>query len=127
MIDLVKFSTDPAIGSAGTASASGFSPPVYGKVLSVHVQYNDNPPSTADLSLYDDGDPTQEPIVQRINNNVDYRCYPRRPLQNNTNADLTYDGTRKIHEAYVVHGKLKGSLTQVNEGNSATFTVWMER
>ncbi len=127
MIDLVKFSTGPAAGGDGTATATGYSPPVYGKVLSVNVQYNDSPPSTADVNLSDDGDPTQDAILAKLNNNTDFRCYPRRSVQSNSAADLTYDGTRKIHDYYVVHGRLKGVLTQVNDGDSVTFMVWMER
>jgi hypothetical protein len=127
MIDLVKFSTDPASGGEGTASATGYSPPVYGKVLSINVQYNDSPPVTSDVMLYDEGDPAQEPLLSKVNNNADFRYYPRRPVQNNAAVDLTYDGTRKVSDYYVVHGKLKGSLAQANDGDSITFMVWMER
>jgi hypothetical protein len=127
MIDLVKFSTGSAAGGDGVATATGYSPPVYGRVLSVHVQYNDSPPSTADAALYDDGDPIQEPIVSKLNNNTDLRCYPRHPVQNNANVDLTYDNTRKIHDHFVVHGRLKGVIAQANDGDSITFMVWMER
>jgi len=127
MIDLVKFTTQAATGGDGAAVATGFSPSVFGRVLSVNVQYHNSPPSTADVNLYDEGDPAAETILSKLNNNVDFRCYPRRGVQNNAGTDLTYDGTRKINEHYVVHGRLKGVLSQANDGNAATFLVWMER
>lgn len=127
MIDLVTFTTQQATGGEGSAAATGYSPPVFGRVLSVNVQYHDSPPATADINLYDEGDPAQEIILTKANNNTDFRCYPRRPVQNNSVVDLTYDGTRKISEHYIVHGRLKGTLAQANDGDSATFMVWMER
>jgi hypothetical protein len=127
MIDLVKFTTEAASGGAGAATGTGYSPPVYGKLLSVFVQYHDSPPGTTDVALYDEGDPAQEILLTKSNSNVDFRCYPRRPLQNNTTGDLTYDGTRKVYDHYVVHGRLKGVISQANDGNSATFMVWLER
>lgn len=127
MIDLVTFTTEPATGGLGTASATGYSPPVNGKILSVNVAYNESPPTSADVVLYDEQDPAQEMIVQKLNSNANFRCYPRRTVQTNSNADITYDGTHKIYDVYVVHGRLKGTLTQANDGNSVTFTVWVER
>lgn len=127
MIDLVKFATEPATGGTGTASAAGYSPPVEGKILSVNVAYHENMPASADVALYEEEDPTQEMIIQRLNNNINFRCYPRRPVQTNSNTDITYDGTRKVYDVYVVHGRLKGTLTQANDGSIAIFTVWVER
>lgn len=127
MIDLVKFTTSPAAGGDGSAAATGYSPPVFGRVLSVNVQYHGSPPSSADFALYDEGDPALETILSKLNNNTDFRCYPRRTVQSNIGVDLTYDGTRKICDHYVVHGRLKGVLTQANDGNAITFMVWMER
>lgn len=127
MIDLVKFTTQQASGGDGVATATGYSPPVFGRVLSVNVQFNDSPPASVDINLSDEGDPAQESIVTRTNCNADFRCYPRRTVQSNANADLSYDGTRKVCEPYVVHGRLLGSLSQANDGDSVTFMVWLER
>ncbi|MBN1537539.1 MAG: hypothetical protein JW908_12450 [Anaerolineales bacterium] len=127
MIDLVTFTTNPAAGGDGAASATGYSPPVFGKLLSVNVQYNDDPPATADIALYDEGDPAQELLVFKSNNNSDFRCYPRRPVQSNYDVDLTYDGSRKICDHYIVHGRLKGVLSGANDGDMITFMAWLER
>ncbi len=127
MIDLVKFTTDPATGGDGLATATGYSPPVYGRLLSVNVQYNDSPPTTTDITVYDEGDPAQETILLKTNNNTDFRCYPRRTVQNYVAVDLTYDGTRKVSDYFVVHGRLKGVINQANDGDSITFMVWIER
>lgn len=125
MIDRVQWSTGAAAGSAGAATATGYSPHVSGRVLAVHVDYQDSPPATADLTLSDEGDPASESIVSLVDANSDVRLYPRRTLEQNDGTDLTYDGTRKVYGCYVVHGRLEATIAQANSGDSAIVTVWL--
>ncbi len=128
MIDRTQFSTGAAAGSAGAATAAGYSDtPVRGRVLAVQVAYAGSPPATTDLTLSDEDDPAGESIVSLTDANADVKLYPRRVIETNDGTDITYDGTRKVYEPYIVHGRLKAALAQANAGDSATITVWLER
>jgi len=127
VIDRVQFSTGAAVGGDGAATATGYSPHVRGRVLAVHVAYLDSPPAaTTGFTLSDEGDPASEAIVSLANAATDVRLYPRRQVQSNANAGLTYDGTRPVSEPYVVHGRLEATIAQANAGDSATVTVWLD-
>ncbi len=127
MIDLVQFTTGAASGSAGSATATGYSPPVAGKILAVHINYQDSPPATTDFTLSDESDPASEAIVSLTNANTDVKLYPRRLVETNDGTDVTYDGTNKVYEHYVVHGRLKATIAQANADDYADITVWIER
>jgi len=128
MIDRIQFGTGAATGSAGAATATGYSDtPVRGRVLAVWVAYTDSPPATTDLTLSDEDDPGGESIVSLSDANTDIKLYPRRVIETNDGTDITYDGTRKVYEPYVVHGRLKATLAQADAGDSATITLWLER
>lgn len=127
MIDRVQFSTGVASGGAGVATATGYSMLVRGRVLAVNVAYVDSPPAaTTDFTLSDGADPAAEAIVSLPNVATDVRLYPRRAVQDNAGVDRTYDGTRKVAEPYVVHGRLKAVVAQANDGDSVTVTAWIE-
>ena len=127
MIRQVQFSTGAAAGADGVATATGYSGgPVAGRVLAVHVDYLDSPPATTDLTLSDAGDPAAESILSLVNQATDIKIYPRRLVETNDGTDLTYDGTRKVYEPHVVHGRLKAVIAQANAADSCTVTVWIE-
>ena len=127
MIDRIAFSTGAAAGADGLATATGYSPHIAGKILAVHADYQDSPPAaTTDFTLSDENDPAAEAIVSLVNQATDIKVYPRRLLEDNTGADLTYDGTRKVHGEYIVHGRLKATIAQANAADSVTVTVWFE-
>jgi len=127
MIDRIQFSTAAAAGSAGSATATGYSAPVQGKVLAVHVDYQDSPPATTDFTLSDEDDPASEAIVSLANANSDVKLYPRRQIESNDGTDLTYDGTRGVYEAYVVHGRLNATIAQADANDECIVTAWIDR
>jgi hypothetical protein len=126
MIDRIQWSTGAAAGTAGSATATGYSPHVAGEVLAVNVDYQDSPPAgTTDFTLTDENDPAAESIVSLANSATDRKLYPRRKLQDNVFADVTYDGTNEIYEPYVVHGRLKAVIAQANANDYCIVTVWI--
>jgi hypothetical protein len=127
MIDVVKFSTGAASGSAGSAAATGYSQPVSGRVLAVAIDYQDSPPATTDVTLSDENDPIAEMIVNLANANSNVKLYPRRLIEQNDGTDISYDGTNKVYESYVVYGRLKATIGGANSGDSAIVTVWLEQ
>lgn len=128
MIDRVQWSTGDASGSAGAATATGYSPHVKGKVLAVHVDYIDSPPAgTTDFALSDENDPASESIVSLANQATDIKLHPRRVLEQNDGTDLLYAAAgESVYGHYVVHGRLEATIAQANSGDSCTVTVWLE-
>ena len=126
MIDRVQWSTGAAAGSAGSATATGYSTPVRGEVLAVHVDYQDSPPAaTTDFTLSDEDCPASESIITISNAATDIKVYPRRVTELNDGTDITYDGTNEVYEPYVVHGRLEATIAQANANDYCTVTVWI--
>lgn len=96
-----------ATGSAGSASGVGRTDvTVTGKILAIHLDYHSAAPASTDVTVETVGGPPLT-ILDRANANTDGWFYPRRPVQDYQGNDLTYDGTRKIHEPFVVSDQLK--------------------
>lgn len=128
MIDRAQWSTGAAAGSAGTATATGYSPPIQGKILAVHVDYVDSPPAgTTDFTLSDESDPISESIISLTDQATDIKIYPRRVTEKNDGTDILYESGEEVHEPYVVHGRLEAIIAQANVGDSVTVTVWYKR
>lgn len=128
MIDRIQFSTGDAAGSAGSATATGYSLHVRGKVLAAHVAYVDSPPAgTTDFTLWDEEDPAAENIINLVNAATDIKIYPRRVTEKNDGTDILYTTGEEVHEPYVVHGRLAAKIDGANEGDSCTVTVWVEK
>lgn len=128
MIDTIQFSTGTTTGGAGASTATGYSPPIQGEVVAVHVNYVGSPPAgTTDFTLSDENDPAAESIVTLANQAGDIKLYPRRLIETNAGADITYDGTYIVYDRYVVHGRLKAVIAQANDGDSAIITVWYKK
>lgn len=126
MIRRVEFSTGAAAGVAGSATATGYTGPVMGKVLAVHVDYQDSPPATTDFTLSDEGDPASEAIISLTDTATDIKIYPRRITEKNDGTDILYTTGEEVHEPYVVHGRLEATIAQANAGDSCQVTVWLE-
>jgi hypothetical protein len=120
MIDRVQFSTGAAAGSAGSATATAYSTWVSGEVLAVHVAYLDSPPSTTDITLSDEDDPSSEAIVNLVDANTDIRLHPRRLVEAADGTDAT-----DAFDRFPVHGRLEATIAGANVGDSATITVWI--
>jgi hypothetical protein len=128
MIDRIQFSTGAAVGSAGSATATGYSPHVTGLVLAVNVAYFDTPPAgTTDFTLSDEGDPASESIISLTDTATDIKIYPRRVTEKNDGTDILYVAGEEVFEPYVVHGRLKATIAQANAADYCLITVWLEK
>ena len=127
MINVINFSTGAAVGAAGSATATGYSPHVSGKVLAVYMNYQDSPPAgTTDFTLSDEEDPASESIVSLSNTATDQKIYPRRVTEKNDGTDILYTTGEEVHEPYVVNGRLEATIAQANADDSVDVTVWLE-
>ena len=120
-----EWSTGAAAGGAGVATATGYSPSMSGEVLAVAVEYVGSPPATTDFTLSAENDPLAESILSLANAATDVKHYPRRAVQDNAGADVTFDGTNEIYAPYAVEGRLKAVIAQANNDDSITVTVWV--
>src|SRR5262245_22004585 len=127
MIDVIKFSTGAAVGTAGAATASGRSQHVSGRILAIAVAYVDEPPGTTDLLVTDENDPAADPILQFFNSNTDGKYYPRRPICAFDGADILYAEAFPVYDYFVVHGRFCAVLVGADPGNSVDLVVWLER
>jgi len=125
MIDRVEFSTGACVGADDLATATGYSSHVSGKVLRVYVNYT-SAAANPDFDLSDEGDPASESIVSLANQKTDIMLYPRRLVETNDGTDVTYNGTYKVYEPYVVHGRLEAALAEADAGDAVVVTVWLE-
>ena len=128
MIDRVFLTTGPAVGADGVATATGYSVPVHGKVLAVHVNYQDAPPAgTTDFTLSDEADPASESIISLSNTATDIKIYPRRVTEKNDGTDILYVAGEEVFEPYVVFGRLEATIAQANAADYVDVTVWIEK
>jgi len=126
MIDMVQVSTGAAAGSAGVATATGYSVHISGKILAVHADYQDSPPATTDFTLSDENDPAAEAIVSLVDQATDIKIYPRRVTEKNDGTDILYTAGEEVFEPYIVNGRLKAVIAQANAADSVLATVWFE-
>jgi hypothetical protein len=126
MIDRVQWSTGACVGNDDAATATGYSPPVRGKVLAVYVDYT-TAAANPDYTLVDEDDPASENIANLANQKTDIKIYPRRVTEKNDGTDILYAAGEEVFEPYVVHGRLAATLAQADADDTAVTTVWIER
>jgi len=128
MIDRTTISTGAAVGANGSATATGYSPHIMGRILKVHLAYKDSPPvGTTDLYLYEAEDPNAtEYIVNLQNAATDLTMYPRRAVVTSLNAAVVYAANINVHEPFVVCGRLAAKIDGANAADYVEVTVWFE-
>ena len=126
MIDRVQWSTGACAGGAGVSTATGYSTPVRGEVLAVHVDYVGSPPgATTDFTLSDEDDPISESIISLTDQATDIKIYPRRVTEQSDGTDILYVAGEEVFEPYVVHGRLEATIAQANDDDYVIVTVWI--
>lgn len=124
-MDMIKFSTAPAQGESGAATAQGFSPMLSGLVYKVVVNYEGSAPSICHTTLTDVNDPAGENIVDLNNVNSLTTLYPRRAQTTSSGSQITYNGAQWVPTAFPVHGPLRLNLSQADPGSVACVTVYL--
>lgn len=124
-MDVIKFSTFPAEGTAGNASAQGYSPMMSGLVYKVVIDFSGTPPLTSDVNLIDSNDPAGEAIVSLSDVNTLRTLYPRRAMTTNSGGTITYNGSQFVPTPYPLHGVLRLNLEQSDPGCTAIATVYL--
>lgn len=101
-------------GTAGSATGSGYSNgAIVGRILAVRLNYHASCPATADVTITENNAVPQT-IHTETNSTTDVVRYPRRAVEDNAEATVTYDGTNEIYEPYVVHDQIKVAVAQAD-------------
>jgi hypothetical protein len=102
MIKSVAIAVDTT-GSAGSATGSArTNHAVVGRILALQHNYHASCPNTADVTVTEqDGSTTIQTIHIETNSTADVVRYPRTPVQDAAETDVTYDGSNEIYEPFV--------------------------
>ena len=109
--------------AAGATTATAYSSAIRGRILAVGINY---PAATCTVDLDSDGEFAAQKIADLAAANTDTIIYPRTPVQDNTGADVTFDGTNEIYETFVVYGRIKLSLAAGTATQSVSVTLVVE-
>jgi len=101
-----------ATGDAGLAGGTGYSDEmVRGEVIAVYLDYTSGISTTTDLTLRGKNAP-YDTILSLSDFYTDTWIYPWHKVQDNTNTDVTFDGTRPVYTPFVVDDFVTAVITQ---------------
>jgi len=101
-------------GSAGSATGAANSPSgIYGKIHAIYFDFHASTPNTADVTVTERiGSADRQTLCVETSSKTDVMRYPRRAVEDNAEATVTYDGTRPIYEKYAVNGQIRVAVAQ---------------
>ena len=98
-----------AVGAANTPQ------PIWGKILKVRLNYHADAPATTDVTITERvGSTDWETIHTETNSKTDVTRYPRRAVEDNAEATVTYDATNEIYDLFVVNGYVRVAVAQAD-------------
>ena len=109
---------------AADGSASAYSIPIRGRILAVGVDY---PAHTCTVDLDSDGEASAQKILDLAAASTDATYYPRTPVctYNGAETVLTYTAL-KVHEPFLVYGRVKLSIASGTAGESVSVYLMVE-
>ena len=121
----VTINTGAAVGGDGSATANNTSSHVItGQICSVGVTYGDSPPGTTDVTIATAGNNGPALTILTLTNaNSDGWFHPRHVVDSNAGADITYDGTRVVHDKVCIADNIKITVSQANDDDSVDVVV----
>lgn len=109
------------ITTASDGTATAFTPNVTGRILGV-VYVKNNFANGVDFAIT--LETTGEPILALTDQNASGVFYPRVPVDDETGADATLDGTRKLREPVVaVSDRVRIAVAQGGDGKTGTVHI----
>ena len=116
-------------GSAGSATGAANSTHVVtGKILAIYFDFHASAPATTDTTVTErKGSVDRQTICVETSSKTDVMRYPRRAVEDNAEATVTYDGTNEIYEPYVVDGYVRVAVAGSNAlTNAVVATIFWE-
>jgi len=121
----VTINTGAAVGGDGSATANNTSGHVItGQICSVGVTYGDSPPGTTDVTIATAGNNGPALTILTLTNaNTSGWFHPRHVIDDETGADITYDGTEEVYDKVCVADNIKVTIAQANSPDTAEVVV----
>lgn len=123
MTRIIKYKVTATI-AAGQTTATAYSIPIRGRILAVGISYDTN---TCTVDLDSDGEASAQKILDLAAANTNKTYYPRTPVQIFTGGETVFwEGANKVHEPFVVYGRIKLSLASGTATESVTVYLMVE-
>jgi len=88
------------------------------------VTYNGSPPSSTDVVVATAGNNGPALTILTLTNaNSDGWFHPRHKIDDESAADVTYDGTNEVYEKVCVADNIKVTVSQANDDDSVDVVV----
>lgn len=123
---LIKYSI--TVTTSGT-TGEGYFPPTNGRIMRISY-VKDNYTTNCDFTITGEktGSITGEGIWTQLNVNDSVIKRPRMAVQNNVGGDITYDGSEKVCEPYVLKDeRVKVAIAQAGDGENGTFEIVVDQ
>ena len=121
----VSISSGATTGGSGASTNNNTSSHVVvGQICSIGVTYNGAPPASTDLVIATAGNNGPALTILTLTNaNSDGWFHPRHVVDSNAGADITYDGTRVVHDKVCIADNIKITVSQANDDDSVDVVV----
>jgi hypothetical protein len=121
----VSISSGTTDGGAGASTNNNTSSHVVvGQICSVGVTYNDSCPASTDLVIATAGNNGPALTILTLTNaNTNGWFHPRHVIDDETGADITYDGTEEVYDKVCIADNLKITVDDANDGDSVDVVV----
>ena len=121
----VSINTGDTTGGTGAATNNNTSGHVVvGEICSIGVTYNGSPPASTDLVIATAGNNGPALTLLTLTNaNSDGWFHIRHKTDDESGADITYDGTNEVYEKVCVADNIKVTVSQANNDDSVDVVV----
>ena len=121
----VSINTGDTSGGSGSSTANNTSSHVVvGQVCSIGVTYNGSPPSSTDVVVATAGNNGPALTILTLTNaNSDGWFHPRHKVDDESAADVTYDGTNEVYDKVCIADNIKVTVSQANDDDSVDVVV----
>ncbi len=129
MILVGPLNSGAAAGGNGSATANATSSTkICGRVIAIHVKYNDSPPAaTTDVTVATSGTACPAQTLLAITDSAtDAWHYPMVAAKSTAGAAITYDGTRPIYTPLAIYDHITVTIAQANAADNADVYLLME-
>ena len=121
-VSISSGATDGGAGASTNNNTSGHV--VVGQICSIGVTYNGSPPASTDLVIATAGNNGPALTLLTLTNaNSNGWFHPRHKIDDETGADITYDGTNEVYDKVCVADNIKITVSQANDDDSVDVVV----
>jgi len=121
----ITINSGAAAGNDGSATANNTSGHiVVGEICSIGVTYGDSPPGTTDVTIATAGNNGPALTLLTLTNaNSDGWFHLRHKTDDESGADITYDGSNEVYEKVCIADNIKVTIAQANSPDTAEVVV----